>query len=212
MTLSSVNVSRGRTAGWRGRKVRTGIFKSPVPGPVRVSRLGLEGDRQIDKRYHGGPDKAVYVYSSDYYSWWEKELGRALAPGAFGENLTVAGFDEADCCVGDLYRAGGALLRALEPRLPCYKLGLRFGDASVVKRFQARGWWGVYFGVVEEGELRAGDAFERVAAAPERVPVAELARLRYAAAPEPAALRRALSACALTADWRRILTERAEKA
>src|SRR5262249_51769157 len=123
--IASVNVSLPSSVPWRGRSVETGIFKEPVAGRVAVRRHNLAGDRQAALSVQGGEFKAVYGYSREHYAWWERELGRALPLGVFGENLTIEGFDEEDVCVGDSFSIGAAVLEAVQPRLPCFKLGIR---------------------------------------------------------------------------------------
>ncbi|MBI3566047.1 MAG: MOSC domain-containing protein, partial [Elusimicrobia bacterium] len=202
MRLVSVNVSLGRTVRWKGRDVETGIFKEPVEGPVRVGRMNLEGDRQSDLRVHGGEYKAVYAYSADDYGRWRRELGRALPFGAFGENLTIEGLLEEEVCVGDRFRIGTAVLEAVQPRFPCFKLGLKFEDDSIVERFLDGGRWGVYFRVVDEGVLRAGDEVAPVRRDPARFPVPEMLRLASSKTPSAEALERALAAESLPPSWR----------
>jgi MOSC domain-containing protein YiiM len=202
MKLVSVNVSLGRTVHWQGRDVETGIFKAPVLGPVRVGRMNLDGDRQSDLRVHGGEYKAVYAYSAEHYEWWSKELGRALPFGAFGENLSIEGFLEEEVCVGDRVRIGGAILEAVQPRFPCFKLGMKFEDDGMIERFLDSGRWGVYFRVAEEGPLQAGDVvvWEHRDAA--RFPVPEVLRLMLSEDKSPEDLKRALSAGSLPPEWR----------
>ncbi len=202
MTLVSVNVSRGRTVRWQGRDIETGIFKEPVEGPVRVGRTNLDGDRQSDLRVHGGEYKAVYAYSAEHYEWWRRELGRTLPFGAFGENLTIEGFPEEEACVGDRLRIGTAVFEAVQPRFPCFKLGIRFDDDGIIQRFLESERWGVYFRVVEEGAVRAGDAGQWVRRDPARFPVPSILRLALADDEDPAELERALAAAALPPDWR----------
>lgn len=157
----SVNVALGRTVPWKGRRVRTGIFKEPVARRVRVRALGLEGDEQADLEVHGGPLKAVYLYPSEHYAFWEAELPETPLPwGAFGENLTVSDLSEAAVRVGDTFRIGSALLAATKPRFPCYKLGIKFGREDFIDRFLASGRTGFYLRVLEEGEVGAGDRIE----------------------------------------------------
>src|SRR5512138_987067 len=177
MRIETVAVGGPRSVAWQGREVRTSIFKSPVEGPVRVVRHNLEGDRQSDPSVHGGEYKAVYAYSAEHYDWWKGELGRELEPANFGENLTIRDFDESAVSIGDVFRIGDAELEAAAPRLPCYKLGLRFGDPHMVQTFAEAGRWGIYFRVVKEGVLSAGDAMERIYAHPEGLPVYEIARV-----------------------------------
>ena len=175
MKLVSVNVGRARTVDWRGRRVRTAIWKAPAPGPVRVTRLTLEGDKQSDLRVHGGPDKAVYVYPSEHYAFWARELpGTELPWGAFGENFTTEGLLERDVRIGDRFRAGSAELEVTDPRMPCYKLGVRFDRDDMVKRFLASGRTGFYLKVLSEGEVEAGDPIELVARADRAPTIAEV--------------------------------------
>jgi len=153
----SVNVGGPRRAEWGGRTVVSAIWKVPVAGPVAVAATGLAGDAQADLRVHGGEDKAVYAYASEDYAWWEGELGRDLPPGTFGENLTVAGLDLAAAVVGEVWAVGSARLEVSEPRTPCFKLGMRMGDAGFVDRFDGAGRLGTYLRVVSPGALSAGD-------------------------------------------------------
>lgn len=180
MKLVSVNVGVPRRVDWRGRQVRTAIWKAPVPGRVRVTRLGLEGDKQSDLRVHGGPDKAVYGYPSEHYEYWGRELpGMDLPWGAFGENLTTEGLLERGVRIGDRFRAGSAEFQVTDPRMPCYKLGVRFGRDDMVKRFLASGRSGFYLAVLREGEVAAGDPIELIARADREVTIADVVdRLR----------------------------------
>jgi MOSC domain-containing protein YiiM len=178
MHLVSVNVSAGTIIEWQGRRVLTGIFKQPVAERVHVRRSGLDGDRQGDRTVHGGQLKAVYSYSVANYEWWNRELGRVLPPGMFGENLTIVGLDEEAIAVGDRFSVGTAILEAVQPRLPCYKLGLRFGDQRMVKRFRHSGRFGTYFRVVTEGDVGAGDEVHLVHHDPASVLIASLVNLR----------------------------------
>ena len=155
--LISVNVGRVRSVEWHGRPVTTAIWKAPVLDRVYVGFDGLSGDEQADPRVHGGPEKAVYAYSTDDYAWWENELASMLAPGTFGENLTVAGVDVGAAVAGDQWRVGSAVLEVTQPRGPCFKLGLRMGDAAFVKRFAEAGRLGTYLKVLEPGEVQTGD-------------------------------------------------------
>jgi MOSC domain-containing protein YiiM len=176
-----VNVGRTRTVVFLGRKVRTAIWKSPVAGPVRVTRLSLEGDKQTDLRYHGGPDKAVYAYPSEHYAHWTRELpGVELPWGAFGENLTTEGILEADARIGDRFEIGSAEVMVTEPRMPCYKLGVRFGREDMVQRFFGHGGTGFYLAVLREGEVAAGDAIVRIARGESEVTIADVAAARRA--------------------------------
>jgi len=212
MIIETVCVGPAKTLPWRGEAVSTAIFKSPVESAA-VGALGLEGDQQANLTVHGGPDKAVYAYAADHYPWWKQRLpGVALPHGVFGENLTVSGFDDAAACVGDAYRAGGALLLAVQPRLPCSKLGLRFNDPGMVKRFAQSLRLGVYFRVLEPGMLRRGDAFEKVSEHAIRFPIYDLARLYFDPELTAEKARPALEHPALNDNWREMLSKRLKKA
>ena len=145
---------------WRGRTIRSGIWKSPVVGVVAVSGVNLEGDGQADRRAHGGPDKAVYAYAAEDERWWSEELGVEISPASFGENLTTNGFDLNGAVVDECWQVGNVLLQVTQPRIPCYKLGIRIGADEFPARFAAARRHGVYLRIVQEGELRAGDNIE----------------------------------------------------
>jgi MOSC domain-containing protein YiiM len=159
-SIVSVNVGRPRLVETGRRAVSTAIWKAPVAGPVAVRGVNLDGDDQADRSVHGGPDKAVYAYAIEETREWEAELGRELGPGAFGENLTIEGIGVSSALVGERWRIGTTLLEVVQPRLPCFKLGLRMGDPSFVRRFGRASRPGAYLRIVEEGELAAGDAVE----------------------------------------------------
>jgi MOSC domain-containing protein YiiM len=212
MDIVSICAGPARRIPWRGETVSTAIFKAPIEAAL-IGKLGLEGDEQADLTVHGGPDKAVYAYSADHYPWWREQLPRAELPhGAFGENLTIAGFDDALSCLGDAYLAGSALLTAVQPRLPCSKLGLRFNDPGMVKRFAQSLRLGVYFRVAKPGRVRRGDAFEKVSEHKIRLPVLDLARLYFSPDLTPEKARPALEHPALNDNWREMLSKRLEKA
>lgn len=182
MRVLSVNVSLGRPVPWRGEVVRTGIFKEPVHGRVKVRTLGLAGDEQADLRVHGGPLKAVYLYPSEHYAFWRDELPGAELPwGAFGENLTVSGLSEDAVRVGDRFRIGTVLLAATKPRFPCFKLGIRFGRDDILDRFLASGRTGFYAQVLQAGELAAGDAVVALGGGDGRETIADLVAARQRA-------------------------------
>ena len=157
MEVVSVNVAREHALERRGRAVRTGLWKLPVAGPVAVGELGLEGDFQVDRRVHGGRDKAVYAYAEEDLAWWEGELGRPLGPGFFGENLTLRGVDVNGGRVGERWEVGTAMLELTEPRGPCWKLQQKVGEPRFVKRFAQARRPGAYLRVVRPGEVSAGD-------------------------------------------------------
>ena len=201
--LVSVNVGLPREVTWEGRSVTTGIFKAPVEGPVALHRHNLDGDRQADLSVHGGPTKAVYVYPTQHYDYWRRELGDGdLTWGSFGENFTVDGLDEETVCIGDEFRVGSARVVVTEPRMPCFKLGIRFGRADMVKRFLKSQRMGFYFGVVEEGLVQPGDQAERVAEHPDGLRVADVTRLYTTERKNGALLRKASSVLALPRSWR----------
>ena len=154
----SVNVGRPRTVEWHGREVETGIWKAPVAGRVAVRGVNLDGDGQADPRVHGGPDKAIYAYAVEDYEWWAEEMGAPVESATFGENLTVRGLALNDLVIGSRWQIGSTVLQVTQPRLPCFKLGIRMGDASFVERFDAAQRFGAYFRIVQEGDIGAGDA------------------------------------------------------
>lgn len=155
--LESVNVGLSRQVEWFGRKVRTAIWKSPVEGRVRAEGVSLVGDQQSDLRVHGGPTKAVYAYSVDDYAWWSEQLDEELGPGTFGDNLTVSGVDLDIVERGEIWRIGTAVFAATAPRQPCFKLGIRMGDAAFKQRFEDADRLGMYFTILEPGDIGAGD-------------------------------------------------------
>jgi MOSC domain-containing protein YiiM len=156
----SVNVGRPREVRWHDRTVTTAIWKHPVEGRQRVAGVNVDGDDQGDRRVHGGPTKAVYTYAMADYEWWGGQLGRPLDPGTFGENLTVVGVDPAAAVIGERWRVGTATLRVTEPRIPCFKLGIRMGDAAFVDRFAEAARPGAYLAIEAAGEIGAGDGIE----------------------------------------------------
>src|SRR4030095_3757658 len=179
MKVLSINAGLPREIEWQKRIVRTSIFKSPVSGSVRVTTLNFDGDAQSDLSVHGGPDKAVYVYPYEHYSYWRNELPDAdLSLGAFGENLTTEGLLEDETNIGDSFRIGSAEFTVTQPRMPCYKLGIRFGRADMVKRFLHSGRTGFYLSVIKEGEVIAGDSIEKLSEEDEhRITVSDIASL-----------------------------------
>ena len=195
--------------------VSTAIFKEPVEGPVRVVRLNLDGDGQADLTVHGGPTKAIYAYPSEHYEFWRGELpGTTLRWGAFGENLTTQGqdLDEQSVSIGDRFRVGTARLVVTEPRMPCFKLGLRFGDPKMIKRFLQSQRTGFYFGVEEEGQVEAGDSIELLEKNPESdLRVQEVTRLYTTDRDNRELLRKAIETEALPESWRGYFVHRVQK-
>jgi len=183
MKLLALSVGLPREVTWHHRLVTTGIFKQPVSGRVALRKLNLDGDRQADLTVHGGEFKAVYCYPSEHYAYWKKELpGRDLPAAAFGENFTTEGLFEDSLYLGDRFRVGTAEVVVTQPRLPCYKLGMRFADDRMVKRFLASKRSGFYVAVTKEGKVGAGDEIEQLSRDPRAVPVSEIARLYVAKA------------------------------
>ena len=178
MQIYSVNVSKMQTIPWRGHEVKTGIFKEPVEGKVWVNRNTLMGDVQADLSVHGGENKAVYAYSLENYQWWKQNKKYAhLKPGAFGENLTISNFNEEKIHIGDVFQIGETVLQAVQPRFPCYKLGIKFGDQGIIKKFMESRRLGIYFRVIKEGNIQRGDTVNCLKEDPEKFPVQELAFL-----------------------------------
>ena len=211
MKLLSVNVGQPRTVEWQGRTVETSIFKAPIVGSVMLRTLNLDGDRQADLSVHGGAHKAVYVYPSEHYAIWRGELpGVELPWGMFGENFTTAGLLE-DVQIGDRFQIGSARVMVSEPRVPCYKLSLKFGRADMVKRFLASGRTGFYVMVEKEGVVQAGDAITLIARADHSVSIADVTRLYASKQPDPVILRRAVALEALSDAWRDFLHSRLEQ-
>jgi MOSC domain-containing protein YiiM len=204
MKILSINVGMPREVLWKHRTVTTSIFKEPVAGRVMLRALNLDGDRQADLEVHGGPSKAVYAYPSEHYEFWRRELPAAeLDWGNFGENLTTLGLDEESLHVGDRLRIGAALLMVTQPRLPCYKLGIRFGRDDIIERFLASGRSGSYFAVLHEGEIGPGDAIEVLSRDPHRVTVADVVRLYVGKDGDRELLGRALQVDALPEGWKK---------
>jgi len=194
----SVNVGQPREVLWRGRTVTTGIFKEPVQGRVAVRSLNLNGDKQADLSVHGGLDKAVYAYPAEHYSYWQKELpGMQLPWGIFGENLTTEGVLEDDVNIGDQFRIGSAEMMVTQPRMPCYKLGIRFGRDDIIKRFMSAGRPGFYLRVLLEGEVGAGDTIERISRDDGQVTISDIFRLIGMNRADIKTLRRAVQVNAL---------------
>jgi len=215
MKLVSVNTGLPREVMWHGRIVTTGIFKQPIEGRVAVRNFNLDGDRQADLTVHGGEYKAVYCYPVAHYDYWTRELlGRQLPMGMFGENFTTDGLLEDSVYIGDQFSVGSAEVIVTQPRLPCYKLGVRFQSDDMVKRFLASGRTGFYLAVTHEGEVGASDEIKVIDRDPNRVPVSEITRLyitkRYGD-DEVSSVRRALRVAALPESWKEYFRERLQK-
>jgi MOSC domain-containing protein YiiM len=201
MKLVSINAGLPRRVAWGGKTVTTSIWKGPVSHAVRVSALNIAGDRQSDLSVHGGADKAVYVYPSEHYSYWRRELpGMELPWGAFGENFTTAGLTE-EFRIGDRLRIGSAEFAVTQPRMPCYKLAIRFGRADIVKRFLKSGRTGFYLSVVREGVVEPGDAIE-LDSKGESLAVSDIVRLYATDSENQEMLMRATRLEGLPESWR----------
>lgn len=209
MKLLSINVGLPRDVKWRGKVVRTSIFKAPVSGRVRVMRLNVEGDQQSDLSVHGGVEKAVYAYPSEHYAFWRNQIASTDFPwGAFGENLTTEGLLEDRVHIGDRFRAGSTEFIVTQPRMPCFKLGIRFNRPDMVKRFLRSGRVGFYLAVVQEGDIGAGDSLDLVAEDNSHITVADVVGLYAADAANQDLLRRASELSALPESWREYFRER----
>jgi MOSC domain-containing protein YiiM len=153
----SVNVGRPREFTLKGKRHTSAIWKEPVEGRLAVRGVNIEGDDQANRKAHGGPDKAIYAYALEDYAWWSGELGTDIAPGTFGDNLTLEGLDLNGALVGERWRVGNSVLEVAQPRTPCYKLATRMDDPAFARRFSAAARWGTYLRIVEEGDVAAGD-------------------------------------------------------
>ncbi len=212
MQLISVNVGLPREVDWRGRRVRTSIWKIPAEGRVRVTRLNLDGDQQSDLSVHGGAEKAVYVYPSEHYAYWGRDLpGVDLPWGAFGENFTTEGLLEDGIQIGDRLQVGSAEFVVTQPRMPCYKLGIRFGREDMVKRFLKSGRTGFYLSVLREGDVGTGDPIAFTHRDDHGVTVADISALYTYDADNQPLLHRAIELPALPASWRDYFRKRAWK-
>jgi len=195
--IVSVNVGRPQLVEWHGRTVRTAIFKEPVDGPVLASDVNLSGDDQADRRVHGGPDKSVYAYAAGDYEWWKSQLGTPLGPGTFGENLTTDGIDVTQSGIGDRWHVGEAIFEVAQPREPCFKLGIRMGDAAFKDRFEQARRPGAYLRIIQPGPVAAGDAIVVVPAASPAIRLVELLD-----DPTPAFLQRIVADGRVPRGWR----------
>jgi len=212
MRVVSVNVGLPREVVWKSISVQTAIFKQPVAGAVAVRELNLAGDQQADLTVHGGSEKAVYAYPAEHYEHWRKQLSDvSLSWGAFGENLTTAGLWEDKLCIGDLLRVGSAVLQITQPRMPCYKLQLRFNRDDMIKRFLVSGRSGFYFSVIERGDVAAGSKVEILDRDPDGVTVSDIVRLYLGQTRDPELLQRAMNVGSLPQNWRTQLLLRAQK-
>ena len=211
MKIISLNVGLPRLVLRNDEPVSTGIFKEPVTGRVMMRKLNLDGDRQADLSVHGGPEKAVYIYPSEHYDFWKRELPEMNLPwGMFGENLTTTGLFETETHVGDKFRVGAAEVMVTQPRIPCYKLGIRFGRVDIIKRFLISERSGFYVSVLKEGEVAAGDEFEVLEKNASGVTVVDVTRLYSTDRENVDLLRRAIATEELPESWREYFKKRLE--
>jgi MOSC domain-containing protein YiiM len=211
MKIVSVNVGLPREVVWKGITVQTAIFKEPVAGAVAIRELNLAGDQQADLTVHGGSEKAVYAYPAEHYEYWRKQLpDDSLSGGAFGENLTTEGLWEDTLCIGDVLRVGSALLQITQPRMPCYKLELRFNRDDMIKRFLLSDRSGFYFSVIERGDVAAGSKVEMLDRDPNGVTVSDIVRLYLGQTRDPELLQRATNVGSLPENWKTQLLLRAQ--
>jgi MOSC domain-containing protein YiiM len=203
MKLVAISVGKPREVEWHGKSVRTSIFKTPVSRRVQVAIDNIEGDQQSDLSVHGGPEKAVYAYPAEHYDFWRRELpGEELPWGAFGENFTTEGMLEDDVWIGDRYRVGTTELVVTQPRMPCYKLAIRFGQVEMVKRFLDSRRSGFYFAVAREGDAGAGDVIERLPRNQKRLTVKDVVSLYATGSVNQSLLASASDHPSLPAAWR----------
>ena len=212
MKVLSLNVGLPREVTWQGKRVTTGIFKEPIQERVMMRTLNLDGDQQADLTVHGGVSKAVYAYPSEHYNYWRSELpGMDLSWGMFGENFTTEGFLEDAVYIGDKFRIGETEVMVTEPRMPCYKLGIKFGRADIIKRFLASRRTGFYFAVMREGMVGAGDDVELIEREQQEISVADVTRLYAFDKDDVKSLRRAIQVDALPESWKGYFQHRLEK-
>jgi len=212
MKLISVNVGRPRVVESHGDPVSTGIFKEPVAGRVMLRTLNLNGDRQADLSVHGGPSEAVYAYPSEHYEHWKRELPEMNLPwGMFGENFTTVGLFESKLNIGDKFRVGSAIVMVTEPRMPCYKLGIKFGRPDIVKRFLPSERTGFYFSVLQEGEVGVGDPIELIERSRDSLRVSDVTALYTHEKHNIGLLRRAIEIEALPESWKSYFQHRLGK-
>jgi MOSC domain-containing protein YiiM len=203
MKILSVNVGLPMEVTWQGKLVTTGIFKKPVNTPVMMRTLNLDGDRQADLTVHGGVDKAIYAYPSEHYGYWRAALpGVDLPWGMFGENFTTEGLLEEAIYIGDRFGIGETEVMVTEPRMPCYKLGIKFGRADIIKRFLASRRTGFYFAVIRQGRVVTGDAIKLIGQEQQDISVADITRLYAFEKNDLKGLRRAIGVDSLPESWK----------
>lgn len=208
MVVQSINVGMPAQVSFGGKEISTGIHKIGVRESLYLSRLNLDGDRQADLVHHGGVDKAVCVYPYEHYAYWETELDRSLAYGAFGENLTTEGMLEKDVCIGDIYRFGEAVVQVSQPRQPCFKLGVKYGVPELPLKVQQTGYTGYYFRVLSEGMVSTSDTLVLEERHPAKVTISFANSIMYHEKGNIDEIQRILDVQELSDSWRQTLTKR----
>ena len=186
MKVLATNIAQRREILWKGKTEFTGIYKVPVNEPVYLGKQGIEGDTIVYGRAHGGVDKACYLFSADQYAYWKQQYPHLdWGWGMFGENLSIEGMDDSQMCIGDVYRIGEALVEVTQPREPCYKLGIKFGDQNIIGAFVDHGYPGTYVRILEEGLVKQGDSVVLEEAAADKLTVRDFFHLIYAPVKDP---------------------------
>lgn len=209
--IISLNIAQPETLMHGSKEVESGINKKPAGKPLLLTYTGLTGDGQADLIHHGGPDKAVCVYSAVHFPYWEQQWKRAVEPGAFGENFTLSALTEESLCIGDIFRVGGALVQVSQPRQPCFKLGIKHGLPGLPQQVQQEGYTGFYFRVLEEGLVVEGDELHIEAKHPAAITVAEANHVMYKEKSNAESMRRMLAVQELSSSWRQTFESRLEK-
>lgn len=208
MQLLAISLSGPKQLAYQGRQAETGICKQPIDSPVFASTEGILGDTQVDRENHGGADKAIYAYTAENYRFWEHELGRSLPYGQFGENLAVSGMPDEAVHIGDIFRIGAIECQVTQPRVPCFKLGLRMEDLNFVGRFHSSGRVGFYLRVLKKGQIQAGDTIERLHTDPGQLHIRDAMLALNKNPRQQDIIRRALAIPALSQAWRDSLEQK----
>ena len=194
MEIISTNIAEPKIVNWQGKEFKTGIFKYPVDYSLQLEKTDVKGDAVMDRKFHGGIDKACYLFSEDHYPFWKKKYPQLdWVYGMFGENLTVKNCNEKDIYIGDTYEVGSAIIQSSQPRQPCFKLGIRFNDQSVIKEFINQPFPGVYFRVIKEGKVKRGDKFNLIDRVEDGISIAEVFSVLYQKQEDNALISKALN-------------------
>ncbi|MFC4777036.1 MOSC domain-containing protein [Paenibacillus sp. GCM10023252] len=207
----SINIGRKAPVTYQNKQLLTGIYKQPTEGSINLTLLNFDGDEQADLQYHGGRDKAVCVYPSEHYAHWSEVIGAELTPGAFGENITTQHLLEPHVYIGDIYRLGSALVQVSQPRQPCFKLSVKWGQPKLPLYVQTTGYTGYYFRVLQEGSAAQGDELHLQERVPNSLSIQEANLIMYDKEADAARIRSLLDVPALSDSWRYTLTKRLEK-